>query len=614
MDALPRVHDSVRRIAQYATHNADYDPPILFLDDEAVTAEQIKQKLTASVLLGRPRIMIYFCGHGAFLNGKEIWYLSDGKAQWSQRVLVPEFRDILATYGPKQIGFFSDACQTAEYADATGSPILDAYSGAPTTPRVDIFRATIRGQPAYSTPADGPLFSKVIAEVLTDFPPESALDKQYLLNGERVVSSQSLGTYVEDHLPDYAALDAGKWQKPEINSGFRYDTNDYLKFAQPPKISTGSPPSTRIATERESEKHVTALHRDARPRIDLDTRLRQALDASQSEWRQAFWDRTDRLLPREGPRPNIVVTIAGAGHHDTEALADTVKLVVPEPDHRFWQISISQDTPAMLISIDKYRAAFEGGEPFAALLSVNGLHIALELQKDPETIVLDLSLGHPYGGNVPGVGALGWNDRRSRDMGSLYRPMEVLKGLMSGALTADLVQPLAAQLRVFKHTDPLYGIAAAYLYDRIGDVDGIRRMCLYYAKHNQGIPFDIALLSRLQFDWKTGRSGFRISVPDIPEDADAHENRLPMFAWEKMQGREALPVAGFAPVLQAGWGRLATLRPHPMFEDFLWLQRHLTDAPFTTFEGDDAYKGLLALFNVAGSRYEQESPYEEEST
>ncbi|MGO4843048.1 hypothetical protein AB4144_63330, partial [Rhizobiaceae sp. 2RAB30] len=75
MDSLPGVHDVIRRIARYATRSSEYDPPILFLDEEGqrVTAEQIQKDLTADILVDRPRIMVYFCGHGAFLNGQEIW-------------------------------------------------------------------------------------------------------------------------------------------------------------------------------------------------------------------------------------------------------------------------------------------------------------------------------------------------------------------------------------------------------------------------------------------------------------------------------------------------------------------------------------------------------------
>ena len=409
--------------------------------------------------------------------------------------------------------------------------------------------------------------------------------------GERVVSSQSLATYVEEHLPDYAALSAGKKQTTEIASGFRYKTNDYLKLphlARPPGKRYDRPTSAPTTTP---------------PEADPVAKLERALDASQSEWRQDFWRRTDLLIEQQRQRPNLVIEIAGAGHHDIQRAAETVSLTTPNNRALNYDTSTFPDSPAILIWIDDYRAAFEKGRPFAPLLSIGRLHIPLELQSHPQTIVLSLSLKQPYDGNARGVDALGWNAEYSRNEGTAYRPMEVLKGLMTGVLTADLVQPLAAQLRQFKHSDPLYGIAAAYLYDRIGDLDGIRRMCLFYAKHKQGIPFDIALLSRLKFNRERGRPGFRVDVPDIPEDRKADKDRLPKYVWRAMAGRKALTVAGLVPILQADWARLATLRPHPLFHKFRGLRDHLTNAPFATFEGKEAYKGLLTLFELADSRY-----------
>lgn len=586
MDSLPGVHDVIRRIARYAARSSEYDPPILFLDGEGqrVTAEQIKKDLTADILVDRPRIMVYFCGHGAFVNGQEIWYLSDGKAQWSQRVLVSTFRDTLQTYGPQQIGLFSDACQIAESGIGTGSPILDAHEGEAETPKYDVFRATIRGQPAYATPAEGPLFSKVIADVLNDNPPESALDELYLRIGEHVVSSQSLANYVEKNLPDYVALSAGKRQPTEIASGFRYHTNDYLKLPHIPALSTHRVPSDRTRNNDEAK-------------------LTHVLDASSSEWRGVFWSQTEGLLAEQTKRPNVVIVIAGADYIDR--VAETVALATP--DGRNWRQDISRSDGWLAISIwiDDYGAAFERGQPFMAVLSVDGLHVPLELQKDPETVVLELNFGRD---GPLGAGALGWNGRESKyQLGYSYRPMEVLKALMTGLLTADLVQPLAAQLRDLKHKDPLYGIAAAYLYDRIGDLDGIRRMCLFYADHKQGVPFDIALLSRLKFDWDRGEPGFRINVPDIAEDSGA-EKTLPGYVWEAKRGKRNLIVAGIAPVLQAGWARLATLRPHPLFQEFLGLQHHLTAAPFATFQGDAAYQSLRGLLDIVGERSHAAEP------
>ncbi|MBD1549579.1 hypothetical protein [Roseibium aggregatum] len=653
MEELPGVHEAIARIAQYADGNDAYDPPILFLDKkdplgtrEPVTAEAIRAKLTPDLLIGRPRITVYFCGHGAFLNGREIWYLSAGKAQWSQRVDVSGFRDMLQSYGPGQIGLFSDACQTAEYGDGGASPVLDYYQGAAGIPKIDIFRATIRGKPAYATQTDGPLFSSVIAKALTGTPPDSALDKQYLLNDERVVSSQSLATYVEEHLPDYAALGAGQAQIPEIVSGFRYDTNDYLKLP-PLEEEPEERPRPRLSIDRDeveyetkgwdtsrrsdefdgdSEKFERAPKEEEtrpdeaapapRPKEKPQHKLERALDASLSEWRQDFWYHADRLVEQRVERPNLLISVAGA---DIDAAAQSLALVLPED--RTWRMDIdaSGGWPAIVVTIENYREAFEGNQPFAPLLSVAGLHIPLELQRDPDTVVLNLNLGEtgPDGMPAPpGVGALGWNNRDSHyQLGKAYRPMEVLKGLMTGVLTADLVQPMAARMRYLKHADPLYGIAAAYLYDRIGDLNSIRRMCLYYARYKpetgtppQGIPFDIAMLSRLPFDWESGKPGFRVDIPEIPEDDEADREELPTFAWQAMEGEQAATVAGLAPVLQAGWTRLATLRPHALFQEYLWLQEHMTNAPFASFQGDAAHEGLLNLFSTADARYEQGVP------
>jgi hypothetical protein len=48
------------------------------------------------------------------------------------------------------------------------------------------------------------------------------------------------------------------------------------------------------------------------------------------------------------------------------------------------------------------------------------------------------------------------------------------------------------------YIDPLVGVISAYLYDSIGDIDSIRQMAFYYAKAQQAIPYDIALLASLK--------------------------------------------------------------------------------------------------------------------
>ncbi|MGO4834504.1 hypothetical protein AB4144_19790, partial [Rhizobiaceae sp. 2RAB30] len=69
---------------------------------------------------------------------------------------------------------------------------------------------------------------------------------------------QSLANYVEENLPDYVALSAGKRQPTEIASGFRYHTNDYLKLPHIPALSTDRVPSDRTRNNDEAKLTPTA--------------------------------------------------------------------------------------------------------------------------------------------------------------------------------------------------------------------------------------------------------------------------------------------------------------------------------------------------------------------
>lgn len=66
----------------------------------------------------------------------------------------------------------------------------------------------------------------------------------------------------------------------------------------------------------------------------------------------------------------------------------------------------------------------------------------------------------------------------------------------------------ARELRMYKHFNPTLGIYAAYAYDMAGSTDQVRDMIRYYEDYEQPVPYDIALLSGLQFD--------QISVPVAP--------------------------------------------------------------------------------------------------
>lgn len=150
MTPLPGVLDALKKVSRYVNATSRHDDPILITDeDEPVTIQRVKATLSEDVLLERPRITIYFCGHGAFIDGTEVWYLShgrkNGRNNGEEQINVMAFRDVLTTYGPRQISFFSDACQTVDTMSGAARQVLDPHDSAFFQPQYDIFRATIRG-------------------------------------------------------------------------------------------------------------------------------------------------------------------------------------------------------------------------------------------------------------------------------------------------------------------------------------------------------------------------------------------------------------------------------------------------------------------------------------
>jgi hypothetical protein len=132
------------------------------------------------------------------------------------------------------------------------------------------------------------------------------------------------------------------------------------------------------------------------------------------------------------------------------------------------------------------------------------------------------------------------------------------------------------------------GIVSAYLYDAAGDIANIHRMCIYYKVHNQDVPFDIALLSRLPI-LRDGAHLY-VVVPDVPA---ADDQSGPDYTWVPMEGQR-VGIAGVMPVLRAGWSKLD--RAGDIGRMLLPLGESLTENPITTFRAD-ARSTLLQLIS-----------------
>ena len=599
LEELPGVHDALDRMAEFARVSGDYDDPILISDknNEAVTAKRIKESLTADVLLDRPRIHIYFCGHGAFLNGTEIWYLSNGMTSYEERVDVMWFRDVLATYGPEQITIFSDACQTPVHHLTKAAPILPEHPGKARPPEYDTFRATIVGEAAYATKEDGPLFSKAMAEALSVTLPNPAIDEQILgAHGQKVVSSQSLKIYVRDHLPDYAA-DTGEDQYPELMPCFVYNTNDYLSFPNLPgsEVETPATGAGGEAGSRSAEAGAgdIALKNTASA---LQTRspeaMQAALNSSLSEWRGPFWDTATSWAKNWEDEASLIVRVDGIV---TSEIAD-IRLHLADKDDYLVPVNVVDG----FASFNKHDLWIPEMPQRTGVLQINdifvplGLGVSWSLTLIANVLVMDAKEQDSNGAHVIGWHEVGFGDQQIKAVS----PMQVLKGMLNGYLGADAIAPIAAEMRLMKHSDPLFGIVAAYLYDRAGDIASIQRICYFYGYYEQAVPFDIALLSRLPLRHHE-RGGFWIDVPAVEEDPIGKANGLPEYAWQATPPGGAMPVSGVVPLLRMGWSRLNTLVPRDSsFNEFGALREVLTEAPFASVNDQGAGLHLLQLIRT----------------
>ena len=204
-------------------------------------------------LLDRPRIVVYFCGHGLHAPQDQYWILSAGPNQPNERISAVGFRDMLATYGPKQIAIISDACRSPQVVQGLASSVVDAYDALPEVIQKDNFFSSQDGEASFAVPSkDGKpafcIFSSVLLRALSKPVDLEALDRLYLETGHAVISSQSLATYLEQKVPE-SALNIGRLQVPQCEPGFRPEINRYAEFGRTMSSKRRSPATYKAVKE-----------------------------------------------------------------------------------------------------------------------------------------------------------------------------------------------------------------------------------------------------------------------------------------------------------------------------------------------------------------------------
>ena len=598
MAELPGVLPSVHGLTNWAIA-AGYDT--MKIDDRGpgVTVEGIRDLLTPkdpasgkrdpALLLDRPRIVVYFCGHGLHAPQDQYWILSAGPDQSNERISSVGFRDALASYGPKQISIISDACRSSKVVQGSGQSVVDFNRGIAARVEKDNYFSSQDGDASFSMPPGNGepgycVFSRVLLRALSEPPERGALDALYLQLGKQIVSSQSLATYLEENVPD-AALNIGKLQRPQCDPGFRPTDNDYANFSVQGKI----PLPGSLLRESVREAHRVALQIER-------------IQDSKSEWRNPYCFAAARfadilkrnILQKDGQPPfilsgrqrNAKLTVVGKSGEVGGELIKPPRSFGELRGRRHWLFgqftgfAPSERSSVLLCQADDFVSVL----PMFDRLWCNAI-IEPALDANGQSGGVELVTWGPWFNplEIPSPG----NQSLSAS--------EALKGLSSGVLRSGDIPVIAADMRYFKHADPLYGIVAAYLYHRIGDIDNIRRMCAYYLQNGQDVPFDIAMLAQLKLQ-RRDHGGFFVDVPKIsmvPQKQRSPD--APYFVWAAIE-KSRVSVAGLTPLLRVGWQNLGA-SSHAVHKRCIELTAHLTDSPIATFHGSAAFEKLRTILS-----------------
>lgn len=140
------------------------------------------------------------------------------------------------------------------------------------------------------------------------------------------------------------------------------------------------------------------------------------------------------------------------------------------------------------------------------------------------------------------------------------RALKAIAEFTAGRLRADSLDELADILRDGKHEDPVLGAICAYLYRAIADFDNIRRMAYFYARNEQPVPFDIALLGAMTVT-ADGKGGLRSHVPAVKaRKGQPGELARSEYVTRATPATQAT-IGGRCPWLGLGWDYVGLHRP-----------------------------------------------------
>ncbi len=591
MQALPGALSASQGFVDWSTA-AGFDRVVGVTDaTEPVTAERLRAVLKEAIGDVREKIghlVLHFAGHGFRSEiPNQILLLSGWGRLPSAGIDFPKFLDLLRYYQIGRVSLFIDACnsdRSPEFKMVCGEGVLEKRDEEASVPFYDHFFAAAPGERAFMLPAVNGfhavcIVSTLSLQALSGVAPGARETRA----GRDAVTSDSIAPALRKAV-EAAAIEYRLVMKPVIQRTAEAPDNLYtvlpIGFVAP-KLP---PPRTPTVDERALfPRYGQKRHETPGTRLSFRPEARERAPSEATIY-SAF---------ASEPRPSHCAADAGLVIIGgiARAMPRTASPATVRPDPAtpagasFWQIDNLDAAGSVLLEL--------GNRAYVGAVALKGFICTISL--------------------APGYIQPGQTVRRARGAASLiYRPIvegdppldfllasrrseAVMAQLRVGALGAGEALSLAAEFRESKHRNPAMGVLAAYLYDAIGDRDGIRRVAAFYAEAGEPIPFDVALVAGLRgAPDEVGR--LLVDIPPIPArcpQTEEEERRAGYFrAFAAIGG---IRVAGGFPWMRQGWTQLDRAR-FPVDPELAGLAAHLLSAPFTTLDarGGKRLRSLIA--------------------
>ncbi|TYC62337.1 hypothetical protein FMN50_04860 [Rhodobacterales bacterium] len=558
---------------------------------KAVTEQRVREAVRALFPPGGEPVshmVLSFIGHGLTDAhvGSMSWLFTDAILE-KYRILSDAFYDELLYYGIDRLTVLADACREAP--DSLDLLRLEARRGIAvhgekaSITKVDRLSSCQDGELGYmvTEPASANpgkcIFSGVIADVLWGREPEAIRDGRITVAGfashvrrrtaqrakdyKLKLSPQCSVDPEEAVLYDAASPPAGDpqlqpWPSTAEATALSVNVTETVKrvafeaFTEIQRKPAGRRKVTVAAElDRFGMSKPASLPRHSKKVLEELVVLREAaVPASKKHRENQIRQRVGQLQvdAAEKARDNTAQRLRRRLAQAADQLGAGLNLLVIGEVVRIW----AQD-PVKLVSGENGRSGFRidpalDGTQMLVEFGDGSFVPHVPYDKAASVVLRDRSeeVFQVYGMS-PGLSA------------SFGEALRLTTRFASGRLGPEDIKSIAVSLRKGKHSNPLQGVLAAYLYRAAADIASIRKMAFLYADRGQAVPFDIALLGDLAAK-RSGSGELRLEIPAVPARQEAGEG-LPDYVKRATPAARA-SVGGLCPWIGLGWDYVGLAR------------------------------------------------------